>query len=86
MNSYVLMSPYSYTVQAPSIAQAVKNFIKMSDFVNVERMIISDQNKEYEARLKFFNENGKNKVGIKIMPYLPLTTGTPIVPMNPGFF
>ena len=96
---YQVVHPFQYAISADNVNQAIKNFVKIHRDLNIANIIITDQNKHYEAKFKYFLEDGRNKVGINAFPYygpivvgptyttyletLPGATGTPVTPILP---
>ena len=76
--SYNVVSPIVTTVNATSLRDAIKLFAKTYHNLNINTMIIKDQNRHYKTNLKYYTNDGRNKVGIN---YYPLPFGyIPIIP------
>lgn len=56
-------------IYGDSFKEAVKNYVKMNSDMTIRNLIIKDQADHYEARLRYYTENNKNKVGIDVYPY-----------------
>lgn len=90
---YTVVSPFSSIVYGDSIKEAIKNFVLINDKVNLQNIIFKDQKNHYEARVKYYKQNQKNKVGITVYPYnyptsiiqngAPIIPSIPVVPMGP---
>lgn len=97
MISYQVVQPFFYPISADTVNEAIKNFVKIHNDINVANLIITDQKNHYQAKFKYFLEDGRNKVGINVNPFhgpivmgptyssyletLPGATGTPISPI-----
>ena len=76
MISFQVVQPFQYLVSADTVNDAIKNFVKIHRDLNISNIIITDQRNHYEARFKYFLEDGRNKVGINYYPFLgPLSIG-----------
>jgi hypothetical protein len=80
-----VVSPMVINIDGDSLKDAIKNFIKINHNLNITNMIIKDQSKNIEARIQYYQQDGRNKVGINMFPinsnYLPIATNT-YVPTN----
>jgi hypothetical protein len=85
---YQIVSPVVATIEANSFKEAVKNFAKVNYNYNINQLIIKDQMNHYEAKLRYYTENEKNKVGITVYPYpysqVVNSEGTPVLPFIGG--
>jgi hypothetical protein len=67
-----------------SFKDALKEFVKLNRHMNITNMIIRDQAKHYQANIRYYQEDTRNKVGIDVyptsFPFLP-----PIVTNNHPF-
>tara|TARA_B100001093_G_C26769419_1_gene989367 strand:- start:1199 stop:1480 length:282 start_codon:yes stop_codon:yes gene_type:complete len=70
--TYNVVSPIVTTVNATSLHSAIKLFAKTYRNMNINSMIIKDQNRHYKTKLRYYTNDGRNKVGINYYP-LPLT-------------
>ena len=66
---FQIVSPFVTTIEGDSFKEAIKNYVKFNQNLNVTNLIIRDQADHYEARLRYYTENQKNKVGIDVYPY-----------------
>ena len=97
---YQVVQPFFYEVSANTVNEAIKNFVKIHHNLNLANIIITDQKNHYEANMKYFIEDGRNRVGINVNPFsgpvimgpayttyietLPGATGTPLTPILPA--
>jgi len=71
----MLQYKFIYPLNTPDIygdnmKEAVKNYIKFSNNQSIRNIIIKDQNEhQFEAKMRYYMDNEKNKVGIDIYPY-----------------
>ena len=63
-----VVSPLIATIDGESLKEAIKNFIKINHSLNITNMIIKDQSSNIEAQIKYYQKNGRNKVGINMFP------------------
>jgi hypothetical protein len=68
MNIYQIVSPFTETIYGDSFKEAVKNYLKLNRNLNINHMILSDMNQRVRANFKYFNQDGRNKVGINMYP------------------
>ena len=73
---YQVIQPFQYSISADTVNDAIKSFAKIHRNLNLSQIIITDQTNHYEAKFKYFMEDGRNKVGIDAYPYVgPITLG-----------
>ena len=70
---YQIVSPIVTPIYGDSFKEAIKNYVKFNHNLNINNLIIKDQSQHWEARLRYYKENQKNKVGIDVYPYTNLT-------------
>jgi hypothetical protein len=76
---FQIVYPINVPILGDSYKEAIKNYVKFNQKVNFTNLILKDQQNKnyYEARLRYYFENQKNKVGIDVYPYtnvnLPLS-------------
>jgi hypothetical protein len=63
-----VISPIVTTINGDSMKEAIKNFIKINHNLNITNMIIKDQSQNVEARMNYYQHDGRNKVGINMYP------------------
>lgn len=89
---YQIVSPVYASIHGDSFKEAIKNYVKFNHNLNVTNLIIKDQaDHAYEARLRYYMQNEKNKVGIDVYPYTnikpmvvaPMVAAAPIIPTGP---
>ena len=66
---YQVVQPFVYSISANTVNEAIKNFVKIHHNLNLNNIIITDQKNNYEANLRYFVEDGRNRVGINTFPY-----------------
>ena len=66
--SYQVLSPFASTIYGDSFNEAIKNYIKLNRQLNITEMIVKDQMQHYQAKMNYYKENNRNKVGINILP------------------
>jgi len=67
---YQIVSPVVASIQGDSFKEAIKNYVKFNHNLNITNLIIKDQaDHAYEARLRYYTQNERNKVGIDVYPY-----------------
>ena len=69
MISYQVVQPFYYTLTADTVNSAIKSFVKLHHDLNINSIIIKDQSKHIQANLRYFTEDGRNRVGINTYPY-----------------
>lgn len=80
-----IVSPLVATIDGDSLKDAIKNFIKINHNLNITDMIIKDQSNNIQARIKYYKEDGRNKVGINMFPVglnypIPIVTNDTYIP------
>ena len=83
---FQIVQPIVADIYGDSFKEAIKNYVKFNHNLNITNMIIKDQANHYEARLRYYQENNKNKVGIDVYPYTNVSypVVTPVVPVVPA--
>lgn len=85
---YQVLSPIATVIEGDSYKEAIKNFVKINYDMAIKSMIIQDQMNHYQAKMKYYKENNKNKIGITVYPYtnVPINSSIPnqllTVPVN----
>ena len=82
---FQIVSPVVATIDGDSVKDAVKNFIKLNYQLNLAELIIKDQNMHMNARIDYYKQDGRNKVGINMFPVgfnypVPIVTNDTYVP------
>jgi hypothetical protein len=65
---YTFLQPVQYVLNADSVNEAIKNYVKFHRFHNINKIMLKDQMTHYKANLKYFKYDGRNKVGINVYP------------------
>lgn len=76
--SYNIVSPIVTTIDSTDLHSAIKQFAKLYRNLNINSMIIKDQHRHYKTHLKYYQHDGRNKVGINYYPY-PQYTPYPLI-------
>ena len=58
MYTYQVVSPIAVTIDGNSFKDAVKNFAKIYHHMNLASIIITDQQRHMQARLKYYQNDG----------------------------
>ncbi len=66
---YQVLSPFVTAIEGDSYKEAIKNFVKINYNMAIQSMIIQDQMNHYQAKMKYYKENNKDKIGITVYPY-----------------
>lgn len=94
---FQLVFPFESTIYGDSFKNAIKEFIKLNYNLNINRMIVKDQSNQIEAKINYYKEDGRNKVGINMFPvglqypipivtndtYIPPKMINPLMPLSP---
>lgn len=70
MNTFTIVRPYLLPIKATDLNTAVKNFTKMYYNMKINELIIKDRMNYYKANLKYFTQNNKKRVGIRVFPHM----------------
>ena len=65
---YNVVYPFHYTVTADTYNEAIKNFVKVHRDMNINHIVIKDQNKYMEARVRRYYQDGRNFMGLNVYP------------------
>ena len=74
-----LINPFVYTVDMDDIHEAIKQYAKLNKYFDITELIATDQQKHWKAKLNYYLEDGRNKVGIN---YYPATLFGPYLSTN----
>lgn len=82
---FKIVYPFESLIYGDSFKEAIKNFIKINHNLNVTKMIITDRSRNMEAQIKYYQEDGRNKVGINMFPVglnypVPIVTNDTYIP------
>jgi len=82
---FQIIQPFVTDIYGDSLKEAIKNYVKFNNNLNITNLIIKDQTNHYETRLRYYRENNKNKVGFDVYPYTNVSypTFVPISPIGP---
>jgi hypothetical protein len=78
---FKIIYPLESLIYGDSFKDAVKNFIKINHNLQISKMIVTDQSKNMQAHIKYYQQDGRNKVGINMFP-VGLDQPIPIVTNN----
>jgi len=65
---YTVVRPYYLELDSTDLTSAVRKFTKIYYNMKINELIIKDQYKHYKATMKYFNKNGRKRVGINFFP------------------
>ncbi len=91
--SYRIVHPVAMPIDANDFRDAVKKFIKLNHFMNIEQIILSDQYNHMRANVKYYDDNKRRKASIQLIPidaaavpsYIGFSSTDPKAPYpNPG--
>ena len=68
---FSVIYPYSSFIDADSFKEAIKQYVKINQNVNINQMIISDKLNHVNADLNYYRKNNVDKVGINMYPISP---------------
>ncbi len=82
---FQVIAPFETTIYGDSFKEAVKTFVKLNHNLKLTEMIIKDQGRNIQAQIKYYQEDGRNKVGINMFPVglqypVPIVTNDSYVP------
>ena len=79
---FQVVHPYVMSINADSFKNAVKNYVKMNQNLNLTSLIIADHQSRYmKANLNYYNINDKKKVSISLLP--TVWPSGPLLPSMP---
>nr|QFG74387.1 MAG: hypothetical protein [Megaviridae environmental sample] len=78
---YSRIQPFQTVIDGDTYLKAIKNYVKLNRHLNLSELIISDQNRHWKARMNYKIKDGRNRVGINVVPLQDLTV--PVV-RSPG--
>ena len=65
---YQVLSPFVYSIDADGFYDAIKNIVKINHYRNINELIITDRVRNMKAIMKYYKNDGRNKVGINVYP------------------
>ena len=60
--------PLVNTITGNTLADAIKAHVKLNYELNIRNMIIMDRQRYYEAQMRYYKKNGRNKIAINAHP------------------
>ena len=66
--SFQIVYPIAMSINADSFKDAIKQYVKLNQDINIANIIITDQQRYMKANLKYYQEGNKNKMGISLYP------------------
>ena len=77
---FKIVFPIASTVFSDSFKDAIKQYIETNRAMNINQMIIQEQSNRMQANIRYYNQNGRSKMGINMFPVAP-TLAMPFMPM-----
>jgi hypothetical protein len=77
---YHVLSPFPAKIESDNIKDAIKNFVKLYYNMTINNMILKDSAQHMKAKIKYYQEDGRNKVGINMFPIK--STSLPLHSLN----
>jgi len=82
---FKIVYPFESTIYGDSFKEAIKKFIKINHNLQINKMIVTDQTRNIQAQIKYYQEDGRNKVGINMFPTgldypIPIITNDTYIP------
>jgi hypothetical protein len=74
---YKIVSPMNVNIMGDSVIDAIKRFVKMNYELEINNLILQDEGKRMYARIRYFEDQNKHKVGIDVYPTLPVNIQEP---------
>ena len=74
---YKIVSPMNVSIMGDSVIDAIKNFVKMNKELAINNLILQDEGKRMYAKIRYFQDQNKHKVGIDVYPTLPVNITNP---------
>ena len=68
MPLYTISRPIYHVMDSDSVKEAIKQYIKLYHNYSIRKMIIQDQANHYEAKIKSWKADTRNKYGINYYP------------------
>ena len=65
---FSIVYPYPSFIDADSFKEAIKQYVKINQNVNINQMIIHDKLNYVNADLNYYRKNNVDKVGINMYP------------------
>ena len=77
---FKIVFPVVSTVFSDSFKDAIKQYIEINRSMNINQMIIHDQMNRMQANIRYYNQDGRSKMGINMFPVSP-SMAIPIIPI-----
>jgi hypothetical protein len=77
---FQIVFPVVSTVYSDSFKDAIKQYIETNRAMNINQMIIHDRMNRMQANIRYYNQDGRSKMGINMFP-VPQTLAMPFMPM-----
>jgi len=81
---FKIVFPVVSTVFSDSFKDAIKQYIEMNRAMNINQMIIQDQMNRMQANIRYYNQDGRSKMGINMFPVPPSMIVPMVVNIPPG--
>jgi hypothetical protein len=65
---FTISFPLEDTIDSDSFKDAIKKYININRNIKINQMIIADQSNRMRANIRYYTENGRDKVGINMFP------------------
>jgi hypothetical protein len=75
---FKIVFPVVSTVFSDSFKDAIKQYIETNRAMNINQMIIQERMNRMQANIRYYNQDGRSKMGINMFP-IPLNMGMPMV-------
>jgi hypothetical protein len=66
--SYRIVYPVAMPIDAKDFGEAVKKFVKLNHFMNIEQLILTDQYNHMKANISYYKKNNHRKASIELFP------------------
>ena len=66
--SYRIVYPVAMPIDANDFGEAVKKFIKLNHFMNIEQLILTDQYNHMKANISYYKKHNHRKASIQMFP------------------
>jgi hypothetical protein len=66
--SYRIVYPVAMPIDGNDFRDAVKKYIKLNHFMNIEQIILTDQYKHMKANVRYYNNKNHRKASIQLVP------------------
>jgi len=77
---FQIVFPVVSTVLGDSFKDAIKYYIETNRAFDINQMILQDRMNRMQANIRYYDEDGRRKMGINMFPVGP-TVVTPFMPM-----